>query len=200
MKHLRIGLLLLLGFLATGCGLTNKTILYFNNGKEVTGFGKIHGENGVRFKTKDSKAQTYNFNDLKKVKIYEGDDINTYVSMKVKGTEKYKIVKEVVLGRVCLYKKVNEGYVPGTPMGGGFGGAPMMSPGYSYSISNYYVKKEDETEMTYLGSTSLFSKNFKKAASEYFKDCPSLVAKIQKKELKKKNMVEIVEYYNDNCN
>lgn len=86
------------------------------------------------------------------------------------------------------------------PMGGGgySGGGMMMGGGY-YSISNYYVKKDNDKEVTHLGSTGLFSKNFKKAASSYFSDCPSLVAKIQHKEFKKRHIEEIVAYYNTNC-
>ncbi|MCF6280409.1 MAG: hypothetical protein L3J14_08690 [Flavobacteriaceae bacterium] len=70
----------------------------------------------------------------------------------------------------------------------------------SYTITSYYVSKHDEPLLTYLGAKgSLFSKNFKKAASEYFSDCPKLVWMIKNKELKKRDIVEIVDYYNKNC-
>jgi len=45
----------------------------------------------------------------------------------------------------------------------------------------------------------LFTKNFKKAASAYFKDCPSLVKKIQSRTFKKRDLEKIVSYYNNKC-
>ena len=84
-------------------------------------------------------------------------------------------------------------------MGNGFGGGMHMTMGHSYNISSYYVRKENETEVTHLGSTSWISKNFKKAASNYFKDCPNLVEKLQNKEYKKKDIREIIDFYNEYC-
>lgn len=40
---------------------------------------------------------------------------------------------------------------------------------------------------------------FKKRAIEYFKDCPSLVNRIENKTLEKKDLEAVVRYYNDNC-
>jgi hypothetical protein len=150
----------------------------------------------VKFKTKDSKALKYHFRDLKKVII--GDD--SYVYLKVKGDDSYEVLEEVILGKMNLYQKVTEGHMVGAPMGGGgFGSAPMMGAGHSYSISNYYVRKSDEVKVTHLGSTNLFSKNFKKAASAYFSDCPGLVSKIQSRKFKKRHIEDIVIYYNTSC-
>lgn len=40
---------------------------------------------------------------------------------------------------------------------------------------------------------------FKDFATEFFKDCPALVQKIKSKELKAKDSLEILEYYNTQC-
>jgi hypothetical protein len=40
---------------------------------------------------------------------------------------------------------------------------------------------------------------FKKDMAEYFKDCPALVALIEGKEFKKRDLMEIVHYYNYQC-
>lgn len=42
-------------------------------------------------------------------------------------------------------------------------------------------------------------KSFKKRASEYFSDCPSLVLKIKDKKYTRKNLEGLVKHYNDNC-
>jgi len=191
--------LVLLSFLSVGCGMSNKTILYFNDGKELIGFGKITTNDNINFKTENSKTKKYDFKDLKRVKIYNGDNFTTYIKARVADKNSDIVIEEVVLGKMNLYKKVTQGHMVGAPMGGGIGGgAPMMTTHY-YSISSYYVRKKNEIEVTHLGSTSLFSKNFKKAASEYFSDCTSLVSKIQNKEFKKRDIEEIVTYYNTSC-
>ena len=80
-----------------------------------------------------------------------------------------------------------------TPMGAG---GPMIQ---SYNIVDYYVKRSNQQNATHLASNELFSKNFKKAASEFFSDCPLLVEKLQTKEFNKKDIKEIVTFYNENC-
>ena len=42
-------------------------------------------------------------------------------------------------------------------------------------------------------------KAFKKRAKDYFSDCPSLVAKLEKKHFGRKDLVKIAEFYNTNC-
>jgi len=158
-----------------------KAILYFKDGTQLTGLGKLKGASKVKFrKSRKDKAKKYHFKDLQKVKIYEGDNITTYEYLKVKGKNKYVVLEEVVLGKVALYKIVSQGQHVGFGMGGfgGAGGGMVSGMGMSYTIKNYYVRKKNEREVTHLGSTNLFSKNFKKAASTYFKSCPDLVKKI----------------------
>ena len=42
-------------------------------------------------------------------------------------------------------------------------------------------------------------KSFKKRASEYFSDCPSLVSKVESKKYTRKDLEGLVNHYNDNC-
>jgi hypothetical protein len=52
------------------------------------------------------------------------------------------------------------------------------------------------------GIDKIYSPNnflFKKEMSKYFSDCDILVKKIKAKELRKKDEIEIVEFYNSNC-
>ncbi len=105
-------------------------------------------------------------------------------------------MKIITKGKMMLYKVVTEGthhYGGGLP-----GQAPMMST--PYSISNYYVGKEDSKLVTRITSKgTLFEKNFKKAAMNYFKDCPALVKLIENKTYQKRDLEEIVKYYNEKC-
>ena len=42
-------------------------------------------------------------------------------------------------------------------------------------------------------------KSFKKRASEYFSDCKDLIFRIEEGKYSRKNLNELVNYYNDNC-
>ena len=195
MKSIRFALLLLLGLALTGCALTNYTILYFNDGKEMKGYGKRVGEHSVKFKTKDSKIQTYRLEELKKAVIYEDDGVNTYVALKIKGKEDFHTVRQVIVGPVSLY----EYDVTMVDPGGGFGPGGMMVGGGTSTVTKYLVKRKNEPEATLLSPNNIFSKSFKNAAIDYFQDCPSLVEKIRNRTFKKKNVEALVKYYNYNC-
>lgn len=72
------------------------------------------------------------------------------------------------------------------------GGGPNMASTSRQTIS-YLLKKGDDSlvEPRVLG--------FKKDMAEYFKDCPALVALIEGKEFKRRDLDEIVMFYNTRC-
>ncbi len=65
---------------------------------------------------------------------------------------------------------------------------------------DYFVGKKNEEKLQLINSESFLYKNFRKTLSSYFHDCHVLVEKIQNKEFKKRDILEIVEFYNENCN
>lgn len=180
-------------------GQKTKGVLVFKNGETKKGLVKLSGSNSVKFRAKKKeKAVKYDFSTLEYAKIYIGEEAKIYKYVAVVNKETPIILEELIVGKVTLYNLHTQGYSSGfSPMAGG--GAPMYTGGASYSINNLYVLKEGEDKASHLGSDHLFSKNFKKAASAFFKDCDSLVQKIQNKEFKKKEIKEIVEFYNDHC-
>lgn len=117
-----------------------------------------------------------------------------YRSVIVEGRDNSIFLEELVKGEISLYKDFTANMVMGaTPMGAG---GPMIQ---SYNIIDYYVKRGNQKSATHLASNELFSKNFKKAASDFFSDCPLLVEKLHKKEFNKKDIKEIVTFYNEKC-
>ncbi len=189
MKHLRLFLLLFLGIMTTGCGLTNQTILYFNDGKEIKGYGKRFGENAVKFKTKDSKAHVFHISNLKKVVIYEYDTVNTYLALKIRGKDGYKVVKQVVEGPVSLYEYYTTVTVPG-----GVGMNTM-----SYTFLHYLIKREDGSHAIELPTSNNYSKEYKYIVYSYLNDCPSLMEKVSNNEFRKKDLSAVIRYYNEKC-
>jgi hypothetical protein len=181
-------------------GQRTKARLEFKDGTILNGLGKLKGASFVKFrKDKKSKAKIYHFKDLNRVKIYNGDEITIYVYLPEKEKGTFKVLEEVVVGDIFLYKIVSHG--THAPMGVGFGGAGgmNMAMGTSFTIKNYYLRKKDDKSVTHITSTSLFSKNFKKTAAKYFEDCPSLVEKIENKEYRKRDIRAIIEFYNSKC-
>ncbi len=66
---------------------------------------------------------------------------------------------------------------------------------------DYFLHKKDQKALILVGSKgNPLYKNFKKAATKYFQDCPALVEKIQSRELKLKHLPEIIEFYKLYCN
>lgn len=64
---------------------------------------------------------------------------------------------------------------------------------------HYWVKRKNEPIATILYMKQILHNNFKKAAIDYFKDCPSLIEKVKSKKFTKKNIKEMVVFYNTEC-
>tara|TARA_B110000908_G_scaffold30681_1_gene36373 strand:+ start:290 stop:865 length:576 start_codon:yes stop_codon:yes gene_type:complete len=70
----------------------------------------------------------------------------------------------------------------------------------SMAVLDYYIKRSDEDQMTYIGGYDAIFGKFKKKVYEYFSDCDLLIKKLEKKELRLRNgLEEIADFYNKNC-
>ena len=79
----------------------------------------------------------------------------------------------------------------------------MTVTGYgAYTGTYYQFKRKHEERIANLDKGGPYWSNFAKVASEYFADCPELVAKIQNREenFTHKDQVNVVRYYNKQCN
>lgn len=194
-------LVLISCFVGSYMGIAQKDVatLYFKDGKKLTGFAKLINGDQVKFKkSKSDKAEKFHFENLEQVVINDKEKASTYIYLEIsKGY--FNVVRELEIGTVNLYVLEQTGYSSPMFVGGANGQMNMMHGNY-YDIKNLYVSKGVNGEVTHLGSNQLFSKNFKNAASDYFADCPELVAKIQNKEYRKKHVKDIVHFYNLKCN
>ena len=78
------------------------------------------------------------------------------------------------------------------------GTAPVYVPGYMGSHNQVMFLKAGEKPKIF-NQVSL-TKSFRKRAMDYFKDCPKLKNKIDKKEFEKEDLQTIVKFYNSSCN
>lgn len=173
-----------------------KAILVFKNGEKKIGYAKLEKKQYVKFKgNKKAESVTYHFSELDYVQIEQNKEYKTYELVPILDKEP-KVLELIEKGRVNLYNESSQSL---RPMFTGANGQVYMA-GNFISIKNLYVLRAKEEHAYHLGSDQLFSKDFKQAASNFFKDCSKLVRKIQDKEFKKKEIRAIVKYYNSNCN
>ncbi|WP_029448578.1 hypothetical protein [Cellulophaga baltica] len=173
--------------------------IIYTDGKVREGYVKLNGAHFVKFKSvKKAKAEKVDFSELASVEIKNDDEVSIYKNISVVGKDEPLVLEEVVKGAVTLYNLNTQGF-SSVFAPSGMGGAPLNIGPMTYDIKNLYVLRTGEEKATHLGSNQLFTKNFKTAASVFFKDCTSLVTKIQNKDFKKKHIKEIVQYYNSEC-
>lgn len=175
----------------------------------VPAFAK--GSHVVLFRsTSDSKKEKYKYDDVERVIVYDSTENEEYVFYKRK-KKKYQFFRILVDGDVELLgttMKINVGaggggtHITGMPTGtGGFYTPIFIPPTYSsnwFKFNSYYVKKESEDMASPLIEPKI-SKPFKAKAKEYFKDCDSIIKKLEDKTYNRKNLDEMVKDYNDGC-
>ncbi len=197
-------LLTLTVFLFNLSAQKTKAILYFKDGEQKEGYGKLAASNSVKFKdSKKGKVEKYTRDDLKAVKIYTDEGIKKYVYVKVENYKKSILINEVMKGDLTLYKETqynsaSSGFAVGasnmnTGMGIGLGGG-------SSKTTQYFLLKKGRDEAVNFGKKGeVITKNFKKVAKESFEECPSFLTKVENGDFKRKDIVEMVEFYNENC-
>jgi len=206
-KKILVTLTFVLGFMYSVNAQKQRATLFLRNGDTIKGLAKITiGDDIIYRKDRKSQKQTYNSKYLKGIRI-NSQGITKYFEYKLvkkKNTSAIpKLMTVISKGKIDLYR-INKTGVTYTNNGFGnnevgsnnFGGFTSMP----YSINNYYVGRKESDFVERLTSTGTwFDKSFKKAASEYFKDCLKLVKMIQDKTFTKRDLEEIVEFYNDEC-
>jgi len=140
-----------------------------------------------------------------KKKKYKKEEFSSFnVTKNNKKTEKYatvntskrkiQVLKVLTEGKVTLYEIIfranNINFNTHTR---------NWENNHSYDYTNMYIKRNNEK----IASNEFFAnifKNFNKTAKKYFSDCSKLVEKIDNNDFKKDGLIEIVEYYNNQCN
>jgi hypothetical protein len=197
-------------------------VVTLKNGSVLSGEAKIPqvgaafnfgGTEKVKFRTeRKSKKQKYKIQEVDNILFtvtfkervdgerIEKTEVETYVPVlirKRKRKDHLGFMQEVVVGGVSLYGRTvtqnNGGWVAGSA---GNLAVPIYIGNWSQHNQLWVCREGKEAEL--INHVSLF-KGFKKRASEYFKDCPSLITKLEGRDLKKSDLKEIVEFYNANC-
>lgn len=190
------------GIIFTANSQKQTCTIYFDDNTVVTGLGKIRSDNFIKFKLdKDAESTDYDPMIIDKI-IIEHDGVSQIYKYKKEKNGFPLWLKVVTEGKVTLYKNDISGFNFPLMMNNGFGGMNNNFGGMNVTTGssvNYYVANGEEHEVFLITSLGSITKNFKKAASDFFKDCPILVEKINNKEYKKDDIYNVVKFYNTNC-
>jgi len=168
------------------------------NGEVVKGFASISDTNSNTIKFRKNIEDTpkyFGHKDIDKIYFILAD--KSYIEYQYKRISKKNIqlMKVLIRGDLSLYSFTDTVIYNTHSSGKGFGNINIQKHQKS---TRFYVSKNNDTTIIEFPTKPVF-KSFKKNASIFFKDCFELVEKIRKKELKKSNIIEIVEFYNNTC-
>jgi len=191
MKQIYIFLLFTLYFFI-GFSQNNKkeATLYLKNGDSIKCFARISGVNVRYAKSKKEKEKILNYKKLRYIK-YRVKGIPYQIHyQQIEGNKTPKLMQLIIDGKIQLFG-IYDVY--------DFKATKYSNPNFSaklFPAKKYYLKRKEDKYVTRL------NRNFKQKAIEFFKVCKDLVQKIKKEEkgFHKKDIVNIVEYFNEHCN
>ncbi len=174
-----------------------KMKLYFNNGDIKEGAYEIKLSSIIYSKPKKNKGKKikkeryYVRRDIRKFDIYKCGDTIHYRHI---DTKKYATSKEIK-------KKLAQLIYSGNKLEIYYVGEGLYQAGTFGSYYEKYVKKKGEKiayNMGYIYGAG--QRGIKKRVRDYFTDCPDLINIVNENKIKKNDLLEIVKFYEGNCN
>lgn len=149
---------------------------------------KYFGQDGKPIILKPDQAKEIRFK-------FEGEDIRMISRYNTLGLGSIFNISANIFLRIEIEGKLKLFRYYYTQSSGGYynGTTGMWSGGYSYTVEKYVLQK---------GNGELMrprALSFKKDMAKYFNDCPELVTKIEKKDFRRDDLTEIVDFYNTSC-
>ena len=205
---------------------SGKATLILKDSTRINGFGEISGISSIvsiKFKNDSLKWRSYKSKEVIGIDILENDYYRQF-RYKYKDKDKFPEILEIVsIDSLSLYVRTYSGSV----LTNSFVNEPIningidnpqtieLDNGQKINISNrprnsyteinfprysYYVGFGESDQVEHLYTKGLpFAKSFKKSMKQYFKNCPSLIDKVENKEFKNDELWKILDYYNRNC-
>jgi len=178
--------------------------IIFNDESTIEGFGSIN-KNKVYFRVSlDDKADSWSYDMVKGITFlgFESTVKYEYVLLDEFSKPEPQLLEVVEEGNVTLYARSRESYMGTSFNSNGFNvhstrivtnNVVSYRSGKENVTTDLYVKRANEKYPLSLNGS------FYKRATKYFSDCEVLAKKIDKGELSKTKILEIVQYYNDIC-
>ncbi|TYP70377.1 hypothetical protein [Aquimarina intermedia] len=177
---------------------TNATVV-FADGTHSAGLIKVVNTDELWFKNSGySETKVFYFRSIDKILFDSNGEEIEIVRRYLKDSNKGIILEWVYHGDVVLYKISNELRIdiPNFKQNNVF---QLLGSTLEASSNAYFIGKDDENTVQYLGQDSWAMTGLRKALKKYLKDCPALVEKINRNEFTEKEVVEIVTFYDEEC-
>lgn len=174
--------------------------LILRNGEVLEGEAKITYDERVRFR-KGKKKETYYYRNLKSFTIGDDRERLSYVYKIIAGKEPrlMRVIQEyegiINLYAIEYHHAANKENMLSSPSGFG------VTSSVSLDVSEYYASKDDGHEVVKLGNDHpVFGKGrFKKNIADFFEDCPKLIEQVENNDLKRTDMIELIQFYKNEC-
>lgn len=189
MKSTQFVFLLLISVQVFSQATKQKATLTFKDGKELSCYARISGEN-IRYADikNTSKEIIADEKNLKSIKIWMNDNlIELYYKTEVKKI-KAKLMELVIKDKMKLYRI-----------------ADVYQKSIGFSSNDDYFSKKTASTVYFLESkinpdeVIRVGANFEEMIKDYFSDCKLLTEQIGNDDFRKKDIFKIVIYYNENC-
>ena len=172
-----------------------KAELIFKDGTRLEGLGRLTNDKQIRYrKSVDHKKKTFSFAEVDTLKLLADGRLQLWVQVRVKNKYEPKILELTVVGKnVFCYEESQMVYRTSNTVNNGMGIGDFATETF------IYLRKPGEAMAIPIITNDFIFRSFRKRASEYFADCPELADKIRKRELRKREIKEIIEFYNNHC-
>ena len=172
--------------------------IFFNDSTSILGLGEIKKDK-IYFKVDEKDEASEWSYDMATALVFSGYGFSEkYQYVKISKNATPQLIEVADEGNITLYKQIKvtnsmldlmqNGYY--LPNGQRLGGSMQLESDVKYT---YFVKRKNEE------FASFFNSNSKKKMLDYFSDCPALKKKIDQNVFTKRNIEEMIEYYNNYC-
>ncbi|PNW25799.1 hypothetical protein [Formosa algae] len=211
MKKQKLTLLLLILIVSLGNAQNNwvEGSLILKNGDTITGNlklplinkGVLVNFHKIKFKKNENDEEVnYDNTNVNKALIKERSNKKAIYEYVKTSKSKYQLFRLIEFKKVKLYaRKVSNSTMSPIMIGEERGFS--SSTYYSSQDNEFYALRKNEKIASPLItlptniSASVFTKSFRKRAMKYFSDCPSLVKKLKKRELRESQILKVIAEY-----
>lgn len=164
----------------------NNGTVFFKDGSTSRGLIKIKTEGGIKFKIdQDAEVAEYDYHSI------DGFDTEGkhYKYVLIHDDKAPRLLYEKLKGSITLY--CDERYNQNNNFPNAATVMASMSTGGDNDSHYYFIQVND--------NTIRIGTRIKKKHLKIFSSCPSLMKKIEDKELERRNVQGIIAYYNEHC-
>ncbi len=169
-----------------------RVTIKLKNNQEIKDSVKQIGEKLISLKT-DEK---YKLNDVSDIKVFNKKKIKHYYILDVKSYKNSKRIQKG-LGTKVYSKGTIELYfiLFGSNIKNNFDQRKIYN-----SKTEVFIKRKNSKYTYNIGCIDgVGCKNIKKRLYNFFNDCPSLLERIKKNQIKERNIKKIIDYYVESC-